>query len=131
MSRPNTQMVFSPQVSTLELLEKNLTASRRQIAESVLGGLLSVRGNNQSANTLLIGPRGAGKTHILSYIHKKLEVSNGGISIIRLSEEERCISSLFDFIVTCLRAAGVSLGELSANLKNLKESERLRAARDV
>ena len=68
---------------------------------------------------MIIGPRGSGKTHILSFIYKTLikEYADGTkLKVVRLSEEERGLTSLLDFLIACLRACNLSPEEIAGNV---------------
>ncbi|MEW6379468.1 MAG: hypothetical protein AB1611_07655 [bacterium] len=106
MSEISVQMIFSPQNCTLDLLDKTLTPDRRSLADSILARIEDGLKVKAASYHLIIGPRGSGKTHVLAFIRKKLEASTP-LQVIRLSEEERGITNLLDFLLACFRAAGI------------------------
>lgn len=111
------QMMFNPQNCPLTLLDKTLTANRRKLADNILQRVRNGKGG--SHHELLIGSRGSGKTHILSFIYKTLlneSGKKGKLKIIKLSEEERGLTSLLDFLIACLRACGLSQEEISERI---------------
>ena len=109
-------MIFSPQNSTLTVLESTLTSERRTVARMLLDSVKQGMRSRASHHYLLIGPRGSGKTHILSYVRKtikqKLEVYPD-VMVLALSEEERGLTCLLDFLLACLRAGTVNAAEMA------------------
>jgi tetratricopeptide (TPR) repeat protein/DNA-binding MarR family transcriptional regulator len=122
MTEPSFQMIFSPQNCPLERLDKTLTPDRRLIAEAILDEVRS----GLTHNNLIVGPRGTGKTHLLRYVYKTLreQVDTGrDMALIALPEEERGIATLTDFLQICVRAAGLSPGEI---LKRIADPDPIR-----
>ena len=134
MNGLSIQMIFSPQNCTLERLDATLTSDRRALADDIISSLRTSFKEKSSRNHLIIGPRGSGKTHILAYIRKSLEIEQKNPQdaiIISLSEEERGMISLFDFITTCLRAAAVPNDSLLSRITNSDPAFALDQARDL
>lgn len=103
-------MIFSPQNCSLQQLESTLTPNRRDLGERMIGQISSSMKKAASHNNLIIGPRGSGKTHLMTYVWKSLKAGFGeetGLHVLCLSEEERGLTSFFDFLLACLRAAGI------------------------
>ena len=110
-------MIFSPQNCSLELLEATLTPKRRELAEDLLNRLEDACRNGRASRSLIIGPRGSGKTHLLSYVRGKLNErcrDGAPLVVIPLSEEERAIARLLDFLLACIRALNVPVSETMA-----------------
>ena len=100
-------MVFSPQSCPLDLLDATLTNDRRVLAERLLQQIRSDISRKTASHTLIIGPRGSGKTHLLAFVRKTLEESAAVASellIIPLAEEEHGMTTLLDFLIAALRA---------------------------
>ncbi|MCH8069641.1 MAG: hypothetical protein IID16_10295, partial [Candidatus Marinimicrobia bacterium] len=126
------QLLFSPQNSNLETLDKTLTPEYRKLANIILRRIRDQKVGSQYE--LIIGPRGSGKTHILSFIYKtiKKEFADGEkLKVIRLSEEERGLTSLLDFLLACLRACNLSPGEIAGNVMGGDAVTALSAAEDL
>ena len=107
MRVPPLHLIFSPQNCSLSLLDATLTKDRRALAGDLLRRIEAAAARRSSCHALLVGPRGSGKTHILSYIRKKLHEEHASASdlvVIALAEEERGVASLFDLIMAVLRA---------------------------
>ncbi|MBI2422740.1 MAG: tetratricopeptide repeat protein [Candidatus Hydrogenedentes bacterium] len=133
MSGHDVQMLFNPQQSSLKQLEGTLTAKRRVVAESLIAQLQEAVQTGSSFNNLLIGPRGSGKTHVISYVRKFLEErfrNEGGPIFVKLSEEERGIQSLYDLVVACLRAIMTDPRSLMKGMPR-KPEERLTHVRNL
>lgn len=110
MSEIAQPMIFSPQNCSLQQLESTLTPNRRDLGERMIGQISSSVKKAASHNNLIIGPRGSGKTHLMTYVWKSLKTRFGvetGLHVLCLSEEERGLTSFFDFLLACLRAAGI------------------------
>ncbi|MCH8011205.1 MAG: tetratricopeptide repeat protein [Candidatus Marinimicrobia bacterium] len=126
------QLLFSPQNSNLETLDKTLTPEYRKLANIILRRIRDQKVG--SHYELIIGPRGSGKTHILSFIYKtiKKEFADGEkLKVIRLSEEERGLTSLLDFLLACLRACNLSPEEIAGNVMRGDAVTALSAAEDL
>lgn len=114
MSRYDQVLLFSPQNCALSVLEANLTAKRRKLAEAIAAGLRQAAEEKSSRYDLIIGPRGAGKTHVAAYVEQKLAepTSGAGLRVIRLSEEEFGVTCHADLLLAALRAAGDDIDDL-------------------
>lgn len=124
-------MIFCPQDLSLELLERRLTDDNRALAERLLEQMDSSIEAGTACHNLLIGPRGSGKTHVLSYVRKRFEAAYGDGScpkILWLSEDDRGITSLLDFLVACLRGGGVPVEELITRVRGRGYESNLAAA---
>lgn len=130
MTDLEVQMIFSPQNCSLEVLERTLTRSRRELAERLMAQIDRMAETGTAHHNLVIGSRGSGKTHLLSYVLKKRGETPEPI-VIRLSEEERGIASLLDFLVACLAAAGMSQDDIVDRITRGTVSERVDAAREL
>jgi len=100
-------MIFSPQNSTLDVLDATLTRERRALADTLIKSVKESLRRKSSNHHLLIGPRGSGKTHILAFVRKTIERDSSsfpGVKVLALSEEERGLTTLLDFLLACLRA---------------------------
>ncbi len=109
MDNYSLPLIFSPQNNSLDVIDKLLTRDRRKLAETIMADIQSIAGSQSSNHHLIIGPRGSGKTHLLAYIRHSIphySQNDENVLIIPFSEEERGISSLLDFIMTVICAAG-------------------------
>ena len=98
------QLVFSPQNCTIEVLDKTLTPGRRNVADHIIGRMRQALDSGGSHHTLIVGPRGSGKTHLLAFISKTLSHSVGiPFNLVVLSEEERGVSTLLDILLAIFR----------------------------
>ena len=119
MNGLSVQMVFSPQNCSLEWLDRTLTSGLRGLADRIIARIEDGIRTRTSHHTLIIGPRGKGKTHLLTYIWKELQNRHAddlSLKIICLSEEERGITSLLDFLVASLRAAGTPTADVASEI---------------
>lgn len=128
MSGMQLTLLFSPQNCSLELLEHNLTTSRLALAKRLLDGLKDAVAQGAGRYDLVIGARGTGKTHLLTYVAKRLRDSmpEDALCIVRLPEESLGIASYSDFLTACLEAAGHAppdLYELAPGPDSVRELE--------
>jgi len=133
MNGLSVQMIFSPQNCSLEILDKILTPDRRKLANKLLEQIKNGVKIQTSHHNLLIGPRGSGKTHVLTFMRKILEAAyanNDELKIIRLSEEERGITSLLDFLLTCFRGFEITRQEIAFRIRDEKKITPKEAAID-
>ncbi|MCH8837703.1 MAG: tetratricopeptide repeat protein [Candidatus Marinimicrobia bacterium] len=102
-------MLFSPQHSDYETLNSTLTKGRRRLAKVIQENLQQSIKIGKATHFLLIGPRGSGKTHLLTYITsllKEKQTKKLGFKIYRFSEEERGITSLMDVLHAAIKSTG-------------------------
>ncbi|MCK4782522.1 MAG: hypothetical protein KAV87_02145, partial [Desulfobacteraceae bacterium] len=128
------QMIFSPQNCSLELLDKTLTADRRKLAKQILARIQGSIQTRTSHYSLIIGARGTGKTHLLTYIWKHLHAqyaNDSSIKIISLAEEERGITSLLDFLIACMRSVGISGDVVASRIRDGGYPSPAEAAREL
>ncbi|MBN1226616.1 MAG: tetratricopeptide repeat protein [Deltaproteobacteria bacterium] len=133
MNGLSVPMIFSPQNCSLAILDKILTPDRRKLATKLLEQIKNGLNTRTSHHNLLIGPRGSGKTHVLTFIRKTLEAAyanNDELKIIRLSEEERGITTLLDFLLACFRAFGITRQEIALRIRDEKNITPQEAAVD-
>jgi len=112
-------LLFSPQNCTREVLDANLTPKRRKLADGLVAGIRQAAESHSSRYDLLIGPRGAGKTHVLAYIEKTLreEFTEDSLRVIRLSEEELGVTCHADILLAALEAMGADVDKLYDELR--------------
>jgi DNA-binding MarR family transcriptional regulator len=110
-------MVFSPQSCTLDLLASTLTEDRRRLADQLLKQIKSDINRRTASHTLIVGPRGSGKTHILAFVRKTIEASwdrAHELLIMPLAEEEHGLTTLLDFLLVALRSCGHDIRMLNS-----------------
>jgi tetratricopeptide (TPR) repeat protein len=106
MTTPHFLSRFTPSLMPPEALEAIFVQREplsREILERIRQGILSHSGRH----TLLIGPRGVGKTHFISLLYyriRAMEDLNGRVLIAWLREEEWGITSFRDFLFRILRS---------------------------
>ena len=128
MSDLTCQMIFSPQNCALDTLEATLTPKRHDLAIDLLGRIQDMCSASLACHNLVVGPRGSGKTHVLSYVRKRLErqwADETSPALIVLSEEQHAITRLLDFVVACIRALGTPAADAMARIRS---APRLQAA---
>ncbi len=115
---------FTPSLVDSETLEA-IFVQREQLAAQLVE---SVRTSVQTRNKhyhLLIGPRGIGKTHLVSLVYyrvKQLLEPTNDLLIAWLHEEEWGVASYFDLLISTLRALKEEYDneELSEKIQNLR-----------
>jgi len=109
-------MLFTPQSCSLVLLDATLTEDRRELAQQLLDQIRSDVGRRTASHTLIVGPRGSGKTHLIAFVRKTCQASESGTSellIMPLAEEEHGLTTLLDFLLAALRSCGYDLRALN------------------
>src|SRR2546422_11455325 len=95
---------FTPSMMTPEALE-DLFVQRHDLALKLLALIRESAHTNSKHYTLIIGPRGIGKTHLLSVIYHRARVDvslRDRIVIAWLKEEEWGLSSFRDVLIRIL-----------------------------
>ncbi len=91
---------FSAKNLPIEILERTLIG-RKEIVDQVENELIEKVTNNQTYQSLLIAPRGSGKTHITRVLYDRIQ-ANSAISdkilVAYMNEDERGIANFSDFI---------------------------------
>ena len=121
---------FSPGNCTPELLESMLVGQHQlvdRLEKTVLDDIQTDAGHHW----LLVGPRGAGKTHLLAILFNRIdgnEAIRERVAIAYMKEEERGVASFLDWLVRILRAferQGESAAPLEDDLVLKAELTRL------
>jgi tetratricopeptide (TPR) repeat protein len=97
---------FTPSLMTPDALEA-IFVQRQGLLQGILGHIRTSALTAQKKHILLVGPRGIGKTHLISLIHSRLQASEDLkdlILIAWLREEEWGIACFRDFLLRILRA---------------------------
>ncbi len=122
---------FSPGNCAPELLESMLVG-RGELVDRLEKTVLDSVKTGAGHNWLLIGPRGAGKTHILAILYNRIDSNpeiRSRVVIAYMKEEERGVASFLDWLVRILcafhrRAEKPPAGEdldLGEGLESLKQ----------
>ena len=134
MNDLSLHMIFSPQNCSLELLEATLTRQCRALAEDLVDRLGDACRHGRASRHILIGPRGSGKTHVLSYVRRKLAErcrDGAALTVISLSEEERTVTRLLDFLLACIRAADIPLSKAMSRIRRVPRAAAVEEARAI
>ncbi|MFB2880912.1 tetratricopeptide repeat protein [Floridanema aerugineum] len=97
---------FTPSLMMPETLEQ-IFVQRQNLAEQIIELIRESATTPSKHYTLLIGPRGIGKTHLISLIYHricKMEDLRDRLLIAWVNEEEWGISSFLDLVVRILKA---------------------------
>ncbi len=112
---------FTPSLMTPEALEA-IFVQREELLRNILESIGISALTRDKRNLLLIGPRGIGKTHLISMIYYRLqavEELRDHILVGWLREEEWGISCFRDLLFRILRALPLTDGETRAMEKRL------------
>ena len=104
-----TLSMMAPQ--TLEAL----LVQREPLLSRCLDHVLESLRTASSHHTLLVGPRGIGKTHLISLLHHRLaktEEANDKALIAWMREEEWGVTSFFELVMRMLRTLDASYPQL-------------------
>lgn len=134
---------YSPGNMAVEALE-SLFVARGDLLESTLNAIADTARSVATRYLLLVGPRGAGKTHFTSLLHHQLSAGSKfeGVRersvIAYFNEEEWGIASYLDFLIRILVALDErSDGKLDAQLRDIRklftqsETTAIRAAEEA
>ncbi len=104
--RPTLISRFNPNLMTPEALE-NIFVQRQKLAEQIVELIRESATTPSKHYTLLIGPRGIGKTHFISLVYhriRKMDDLDDRLLIAWVREEEWGISSFLDLLLRILQA---------------------------
>lgn len=117
---------FSPSLMSPEALEA-IFVQREELLRNILERVGISALTPAKHHTLLVGPRGIGKTHLISMVYYRLQAMDelsGHILVAWLREEEWGISSCRDLMLSILRAL---LGEASEDRESARRLASLYA----
>jgi len=115
---------FTPSLMAPETLEA-IFVQREELLQSILESIGISALTRDKKHTLLVGPRGIGKTHLISMIYYRLQAVDelkDRILVAWLREEEWGVSCFRDFLLRILRSltvAGDQAKELEQRLKSI------------
>jgi hypothetical protein len=125
---------FTPSMMAPETLETMLV-QREPLLQRSLDHVLESLRTGSSHHTLFVGPRGIGKTHLISLLHHRLaqtEEAKSKALIAWMREEEWGVTSFFELVLRILRTVDASYPELQIEARTtplydlpLKEAEKL------
>ncbi len=125
---------FTPSMTAPETLDAMLV-QREPLLQRSLGNVLESLRTGSSHHTLFVGPRGIGKTHLLSLLHHRLSQAadvQGSSLLAWMREEEWGVTSFFELVLRLLRTLDASYPELEIAGRThpvyelpLKEAEKL------
>jgi len=128
---------FTPSLMAPETLEAMLV-QREPVLARCLDNVMDSLRTGSSHHTLFVGPRGIGKTHLISLLHHRLtktpEAQDKAL-IAWMREEEWGVTSFFELVLRILRTLDASYPELEIEARttplyelSLKEAEKLAEA---
>lgn len=127
MSRPP---LFTPSAADAAELEAS-TVGRTDLLDTLTSRIAAAARDGSRPHTLLVAPRGAGKTHTLRVVlHRALSAPDTAERILPLevSEDSLAIGSYLDLLVELARAAGPAVGEEARALRYARDPVGIEAA---
>jgi tetratricopeptide (TPR) repeat protein len=128
---------FNPSKMSAQALE-NTFVQRESLAERIVTLLNSAADTGSTHHILLVGPRGVGKSHLVSVVHNRL-ISSGELRekmvIASLREDEWGITTLLDLQLRVLEALGIDTTSFAgpdldaAERRAIEEIDRARNGR--
>ena len=112
---------FTPSMMALETLEAILV-QREPLLNRCLGHVVESLRTGSSHHTLFVGPRGIGKTHLISLLHHRLtktEEARDKALIAWMREEEWGVTSFFELVLRILRTVDASYPQLEIEARTL------------
>ncbi|CAA0127843.1 Uncharacterised protein [Mycolicibacterium vanbaalenii] len=122
--------LFTPSAVPPDELDA-LTVGRSNLLETLTNRISSSARDGSRPHTLLVGPRGAGKTHILQIaLHRALSTPSTSRSVlpVRIAEDSLAIASYTDLLVEIARAISSELGERAGALRRDRDPVGIEAA---
>jgi tetratricopeptide (TPR) repeat protein len=122
--RNNFLSRFTPSLMPQEALE-DIFVQRERLAARTVQQVRDSALTGPPSHTLFVGPRGIGKTHLVSLIYhrvKALPELGGRLAVAWLPEDESGIASFLDLLLAILRALGEDDPALTPRLDALYES---------
>ncbi len=119
---------FNPSTMSPQLLEA-IFVEREPLVQELLGSIRGSLSPTSKAHSLILGPRGMGKTHLVSLIYHRIREGKKGaegldehLRIAWLREEERGIATFFHLLrrIIVVLAATYKDPELEKRLADLK-----------
>ncbi len=102
MSEPFSPIFFNPQNCSLPFLEQSLTLSEEGQAKKIFDHFKENIEKPLSQHTLILGPPGTGKSHLVCFLQKKIKENYPSIQIFQIDGEKSGITNLKDFVHTLL-----------------------------
>lgn len=125
---------FTPSLMAPETLEAMLV-QREPVLNRCLDNVIESLRTGSNHHTLFVGPRGIGKTHLISLLHHRLTKTPGAKDkalIAWMREEEWGVTSFFELVLRILRTLDASYPERKIEERTsplyelpLKEAEKL------
>jgi len=112
---------FTPSMMAPETLEAMLVQREPMLSRCLSHVVESLR-TGSSHHTLFVGPRGIGKTHLISLLHHRLTKtgeSQDTALIAWMREEEWGVTSFFELILRMLRTLDASYPQLEIEARTL------------
>ncbi len=108
---------FTPSMMAPETLEAMLV-QREPLLKRALANVTDSLRTGSRHHTLFVGPRGIGKTHLISLLHHRLAKSKEAKSkalIVWMREEEWGVTSFFELVMRILRTLDASYPQFKIN----------------
>jgi len=122
--------VFTPSAMSADELETS-TVGRTQLFDTLVGRIRSAARDGSRPHTLLIAPRGGGKTHTLHVsVNRALAEAQTAERVLPvvIPEDSLAIGSYLDFLVEIAGAIGQGLAETAKSLRREKDPIGIEAA---
>ncbi len=125
---------FTPSLLTQQSLEA-MFVQREPLARSIVEGIVESANTGNKHYYLVVGPRGIGKTHLVSLIYHRIATNEqlaDKLLIAWLREEEWGVASYLDFLLVILRAMANETNDkqLQEQLANIIATGDAKLAKD-
>ena len=127
MSRPS---LFTPSATSAAELDA-LTVGRTHLLDTLCGRITSSARDGSRPHTLLVAPRGAGKTHTMRVaVHRALSDASTAKSVlpVLIAEDSLAIGSYPDLLVEMARAIGPGVTDEARALRRARDPVGIEAA---
>ena len=127
VSRP---LLFTPAAASADELDE-LTVGRTDLLETLTDRIVSSARAGSRPHTLLVAPRGAGKTHTLRVaVHRALSdpATANAVLPVPIAEDSLAIGSYVDLLAEAARAIGPALADEVAPMRGIRDTVGMEAA---
>lgn len=117
--------LFTPSAVSADELESRTVGRTAELIDTVTERIASSARDGSRPHTLLVAPRGAGKTHTVRVaVHRALSDPQSAEKVLPvvISEDSLAIGSYVDLLVEMARAVGPDVGEQARALRHVRDA---------
>ncbi len=125
MSRPSPLAIFTPSLIDPQILQDLFVGeARARFLQDLIARALSTATSTSRAHRMIVGPRGAGKTHLITLAATQISQNVSGVQLAWLPEDPWTIESYADLLQAIERAlTPKQIGEQTESAFAVKAAE--------